>query len=32
MKETINKMKRPSIKWEKILAKFIHDKMLIHKI
>ena len=31
-KETINRMKRPPTKWEKIFANHISDKSLISKI
>ena len=31
-KETINKMKRQSVEWEKILANHISDKGLMSKI
>ena len=32
MKETINKMKRQLVKWEKIFANYVSDKELISKV
>ena len=32
VKKTINRMKEPPTKWEKIVAKDISDKVLISKI